>query len=63
MGWVLGRVSGPVGATVDREAPTDKAWRKMGVHLGGGGKRGGGFIGNGGTHLDNAENGCAVHSY
>ena len=63
MGWVLGGVSGPVGATVDRDAHAEKAWRKIGVHLGGGGKRGGGYRGNGGTHLYKAEHGCVVHSY
>ena len=63
MGQVLWRVSGLVRATVDSDAPTDRAWQKMGVHLGYGGKRGGGFRGNGGIYLDKAEHGCAVHSY
>ena len=63
MGQVLEGVSGPVGVTVDRDAPADTAWWKMGVHLGGGGKRGGEFRGNGGINLDKAEHGCAVHSY
>ena len=63
MGRVLEGVSGLVVAMVDRDAPAEKAWRKMGVHLGGGGNRGGGFRGNGGINLDKAEHGCAVHSY
>ena len=35
----------------------------MGIDLGGGGKRGGGFQGDGGIYLEKEEHGCAVHSY
>ena len=41
--------------TVDRKAPVDIALRKMGVHLGVGGKRRGEFRGDGGINPEKAE--------
>ena len=38
---VLGGVTGIGGATIYREAPAETEFRKMGIHLGGGGKIGG----------------------
>ena len=58
-----GGVPGIDGMTVYREAPTETEWRKMGIDIGGGGKRGGGFRGDGGIFLEKAEHGHAVHSY
>ena len=56
-------VPGPGGATVDREAPEEMELQKMGIHIRGGGKRGGRVQGDGIIKSEKVEHGQAVHSY
>ena len=62
MGKALGGGgSGPGGETVDGTAPAEDTGRKMDIHLGGDGKRGGGVLDSGGIHLAAPENSCTLH--
>ena len=51
----------PGGAATYRAAPTAEYGCKLGVHLGGGGERGGGVLANGNLHLVKAEYGCGIY--
>ena len=58
-----GGVSDPGGKTTDRTAPAEDNELDMEIHLDGGGKRGGGFLDDGGICQSALENGCTVYCY
>ena len=60
-GTVPGGFTRPGGAATTREASTEEAGWDMGVHLGGGGKIGGGVLDDGDLHLAKAEYGRTVY--
>ena len=48
---------------IEMESPEETDRRKMGIHLGGDSKKGGGIRGDGRIYPEKVEHGHAVHSY
>ena len=58
-----GGVSDLGGDTADRKDPAEDTRWEVEIHLGSGGKGGGGILDNGEVYQAAAENGCTVHSF
>ena len=63
MGLALGGELYPGGETADRTAPTENNGQDVEIHLGSGGKGGGGFLNDGGIRQAAPEHGCTVYHY